>query len=100
MPLEREPVPHNWHICQWTLFFSAANNAVSKRKDGAAMQRYLPLSIAVMLSLIAGAQQNPPSTSPPTSGSPPTSSATDVSPAKSLGMYAYPKNDQGSDQQL
>jgi hypothetical protein len=97
---KREPIPHNWHIYQWPLFFSAANNEASERKKVAAMRSYLTFSIAVMLPLLAGAQQNPPSTSPPTSVSPPTSSATDVSPAKSLGMYAYPKNNQSSDQQL
>jgi OmpA family protein len=63
---------------------------VSKAKEVAAMRIQLTLAIAVMLPLLAGAQ-NPPSASPPTS---------EPSPAKSVGMYAYPKNNQNSDQQL
>jgi hypothetical protein len=65
------------------------NNKASKRKKVAVMRSYLTLSIAVMLPLLAGAQ-NPPSASSPTSSS----------PAKSIGMYAYPKNNQSSDQQI
>ncbi|HEY1965370.1 MAG TPA: hypothetical protein VGG59_10590, partial [Acidobacteriaceae bacterium] len=62
------------------------------------MRSYLTFSFAVMLPLFAGAQ-NPPTASPPTSSSPASPTASS-SPAKSIGMYAYPKNNQSSDQQL
>ena len=52
--------------------FSAASNKVSKRKKVAAMRSYLTFSIAVMLPLLAGAQ-NPPTAPPPTTASPATS---------------------------
>ena len=63
------------------------------------MRSYLTFSIAVMLPLLAGAQ-NPPTASPPTTASPAASSAPASTPAKSIGLYAYPKNNQSSDQQL
>ena len=38
--------------------------------------------------------------SPPTAAPPPQQAGTASSPAQSLGMFAYPKNQQSADQQL
>jgi Glycine-zipper domain len=95
----REQVPHHLAYFPVASSIRRGEQSASKRKKVAAMRRYLTLSIAVMLPLLAGAQ-NPPSASPPTPASPPTSASPTSTPAKSIGMYAYPKNNQSSEQQL
>jgi hypothetical protein len=94
MPFRKESSSPQLAGLPVALLFGPANNEVPGAKEVAAMRIYLALSIAVVLPLFAGAQ-NPPPASPPAVSSPAASS-----PAKSVGMYAYPKNNQSSDQQL
>jgi hypothetical protein len=78
----------NWHFCQSPQPSSERIMKGSEEKR-LLMKCFVTISFAAMLPLFAVAQ-NPQAASP----------ATASSPAKSIGMYAYPKTNQSTEQQL